>query len=67
MMPMVMNIKTKLIMNSGKEYILNKHPEDVLSLLIDEKGAPRNGFINCLGFSFNPRHVSSIECIEERE
>lgn len=55
---------TRIVMDSGKEYIVNKHPEDVFKEIVDSNGNPYVGFKHFLGFSVNPNYISSIEEIE---
>ncbi|SDM84654.1 hypothetical protein SAMN04488137_2216 [Fictibacillus solisalsi] len=57
--------KTKLFMDSGKEYILNKHPEDLVEQFKNQDGDLINSFIQFEGLIINPSHVSSLEYIEE--
>ncbi|MDC0763513.1 hypothetical protein POF51_22565 [Brevibacillus sp. AG] len=59
--------KTKVIMDSGKEYTIDKHPEDFLERITDKDGILLNGFVHFLGVSINPSHISSIETIEVKE
>jgi uncharacterized protein YlzI (FlbEa/FlbD family) len=55
---------TKIVMDSGKEYVIEKHPEDVVNSFTTQMGVVKNGFIHFDTFSINPSHVSSVEQIE---
>lgn len=52
-------------MDSGKEYIINKHPEDLIEQFKNQEGNAINSFIEFEGLIINPSHVSSLEYIEE--
>ncbi|MEW8957797.1 MAG: hypothetical protein AB2448_01605 [Moorella sp. (in: firmicutes)] len=66
-MPML-KVKTKVIMDSGKEYLFNEYPEDFLKRFYDEEtGKIRPGFIHGPGFSISVEHISSIKDIEEMD
>ncbi len=55
---------TKVIMDSGKEYVIKEHPGDLLKRIYDEDTAKINtGFIHEDGFSISIGHISSIESI----
>ena len=67
-MVQLLKIKTKVIMDSGKEYIFPEHPEDFLKRCCDEQtGEIKPGFIHGMGFSIRPAHISSIEDVEYEE
>ena len=58
-------IFTKLIMDSGKEYFFNQHPDEVLKRMVNsETDKPYEGFVFLRGLSINPSHISSIEDID---
>ena len=59
-------IHSRLVMNSGKEYIIDKHPEDVVARFTNQVGVVINGFISYDGIIINPSHVSSIEEVKPK-
>ncbi|MEH7217204.1 hypothetical protein COL52_29935 [Bacillus toyonensis] len=61
---MARTLHTKVIMDSGKEYDLDVHPEDFMSRISNEKGELYKGFVHFFNLSINPLHVSSIETVE---
>jgi len=64
----IIKTKTKVIMDSGKEYVIDEHPEDLLRRIYDEnKSVIKIGFIHGPGFSLATQHVSSIEDIEQEQ
>lgn len=54
--------KTRIIMDSGKEYIIEKHPDDVMRKL-KPSGVVLNDFVDFDIVKINPIHISSIEVI----
>jgi uncharacterized protein YlzI (FlbEa/FlbD family) len=62
-----MELQTKLIMDSGKEYVIEKHPEDVVKRLTNQMGVVINAFIQINDLIINPSHISSIETYQESE
>ena len=62
------NIYTVVVMNSGREYIFDQDPEEVITRVTNPKtGDPYNGFVHLLGISLNPSHISSIEEFDKRK
>lgn len=62
------NIYSKVIMDSGKEYIFIKHPEDLLNRMTNPKTEnPYEGFVHFVDVSINPSHISSIESLDIRK
>ena len=60
-------IITKVIMDSGKHYEFDEHPEDFLKRFYDEEtGEIKQGFIHGEDFSINVKHISSIENVEKK-
>ncbi|MBU7593548.1 hypothetical protein [Metabacillus halosaccharovorans] len=58
-------LHTRLIMDSGKEYIIEKHPEDLIASYENQMGVIVNKFFHYKGLiAINPAHISSIEGIE---
>ncbi|MEQ3599257.1 hypothetical protein ABNG30_20795 [Bacillus thuringiensis] len=47
---MARTLHTKVIMDSGKEYDLDVHPEDFMSRISNEKGELYKGFVHFLTF-----------------
>jgi len=67
-------MKTKIIMDSGNEYIYDGDIYEVKSLCVNVQQMPmggrveifRNGFVDiAANISINPSHISSLEEIED--
>lgn len=55
-------------MDSGKEYLLKEHPEDVFRRIFDEnKGIIKTGFLHEIGVSISTDHISSLESVTVKE
>ncbi|WP_052036032.1 hypothetical protein [Tumebacillus flagellatus] len=59
-------MKTRIVMDSGREYILDAPKSEVLKLFTNSLGVIINGFVHFEeGFSIAPLHVSSVEEVRE--
>lgn len=56
--------KTKVIMNSGKEYVIDMHIDEFIREVTDCMDIPINAFKHFNDVSLNPNHISSVESLE---
>lgn len=57
-------LKTKVIMNSGKEYVIDMHIDEFVKEVTNCMDIPINAFKHFKDVSLNPNHISSLETIE---
>ena len=58
-------MKSKIIMDSGKEYIVNDDVEALNEHYFTHKdGRLINGMVYMSGFAINPSHISSVEYLD---
>lgn len=55
-------VKSRVILDNGREYIFEEHPADLLKRVYDKKtGKVKQGFLHGKGFSIAMKHIASIE------
>lgn len=60
----MIRLKTKVIMNSGKEYLIDMHIDDFVREVTDCMDMPINAFKHFNDVSINPNHISSVESVK---
>lgn len=60
---MLKEVKTKIVMDSGKEYIVSMHPELFAIHITDEFGNILRGMLQFDNIFINPQHISSLEAV----
>jgi len=63
-----MLVVSKVILDNGKEYILEEHPADLLKRIYDKKTDKiKRGLIHGNGFSIAMSHIAVIEDVKIQE